>query len=117
MFSAVKSVPLNVLSVKMDSMSTLLSNVLLVQSIAQNVSQRELAQLATLDGLFLTFFQMENASSAKVLVLLVLNNLGSVSLVSQDSLEKVGCVSMTLTSLSTSLFWLTQQQFSSKSAM
>ena len=117
MFSAVKSVPLNVLSVKMDSTSTLLSNVLLVQLTVKNVSQTELAQLATLDGLFLTLFQMENASSVKVLVLLALNNLGSVSHVYQDSLEKVGCVSMTLTSLSTSLFWLTQQQFSSKSAM
>ena len=95
-FSVVKSVHLNVLFVKMDSMLILLSNVLLVQLTARNASQIELAQLANLDGLFLMLLQMENVSNVKVLVLLALNNLGNVSHAYQDSLEKVGCVSMTL---------------------
>ena len=101
----------------MDSTSTLLSNALLVQLTVKNVSQTELAQPANLDGLFLMLLQMESASSARVLVSLALNSLGNVSHAYQDSLEKVGCASTTLTSLSTSPFWLTQLQFSRKSAM
>ena len=58
------------------------------------MSQIELAQLANLDGLFHMLLQMENASNVKVLVLLVLNNLGNVLLVNQVLQEKVGCVLM-----------------------
>ena len=77
-FSVMKSMSLNVLSVKMDFTSTLLSNVLHVQLIVLDVPQIELAQLVNLDGLFLMLFLVVNASSVRVPVLLVLNNLGNV---------------------------------------